>query len=483
MIEDGHKAVVLEKHEKELGGNWVFSEKDEHPSIYESIVINTSKQNMSFSDFPTPKKAPYFMHHSQIKKYFDDYADHFGLRQHIRFGKEVLDVEKKGKLWQVTHKDVHCGTIEKQLFDAVIIANGKRFYLCEHSFHNFKTLQMIEGHHNKPHEVTFKGEETFPGEVLHSHAYKKVSPFAGKRVLVVGCGNSGADISVACADACEKVYNAVRTGVLVFPKYIFGAPVDFFGNRLFYMLPDVFQLLFVYPFVYAIHGYQKVNILKKQHTTVNESYIPRVKAGKICVKPNVKQIYGKIVEFVDGSKAEVDVIIKAVGYKVHFPFLSHKLLKIENNQIKTPLFKNAIPFANPELEGLYFLCLIQPLGSTMPIAEMQSRWFSLLLANQLRLPNEKEMSEDVRKYKEEMKSKYYESARHTIQYDYMPIMDGLASLIGCYPKFERHLDILFPLLFGTIVSAQYRLDGPGAKEKICKQIIRDYFEEPNPFHD
>src|SRR5215210_4012085 len=156
-----------------IGGNWAFGNPNGHSSAYRSLHIDTSKERLSFRDFPMPDDYPDFPHHTQIKDYLESYAEAFGLKEHIEFQNGVqharhLD-ESAGGGWEITDQ---AGAVRR--FDHLVVANG---------------------HHWDPRYPDFPGE--FTGRTLHSHHYidpKTPTDFFGARILVVGLGHSAADI-------------------------------------------------------------------------------------------------------------------------------------------------------------------------------------------------------------------------------------------------------------------------------------------------
>src|SRR5438132_9438709 len=184
-----------------VGGNWVFGNSNGMSSAYRSLHINTSRERMEYSDFPMPKSYPDFPHHTQIAKYFNDYVDYFGFRDRITFNTGVENAEREAdRTWSVT-----LDTGETRSYDALVVANG---------------------HHWDPRwpEPPFPGD--FDGQVTHSHYYKVPDEYVGKRVLVLGFGNSAMDIAVETSRVSAMTYIAVRRGFHVIPKYIMGRPLD-----------------------------------------------------------------------------------------------------------------------------------------------------------------------------------------------------------------------------------------------------------------
>ena len=153
-----------------IGGNWAFGNPNGHSSAYRSLHIDTSKHRLSFKDFPMPEDYPDFPHHTQIKAYLDSYAEAFGLLERISFQNGVEKATpREGGGWHLALQD---GSTDE--VDLLVVANG---------------------HHWDPRMADFPGE--FTGESIHSHHY--IDPetplhLKGKRILVVGIGNSAATI-------------------------------------------------------------------------------------------------------------------------------------------------------------------------------------------------------------------------------------------------------------------------------------------------
>jgi cation diffusion facilitator CzcD-associated flavoprotein CzcO len=178
-----------------VGGNWVFENKNRISSSYRSLHINTSRERMEYSDYPMPKSYPDFPRHDQIARYFDDYVDHFGFRDRIRFGVGVDHVERGDDGgWEV-----RTTAGDTEVYDALVVANG---------------------HHWDPRwpEPPFPGSEDFAGEQMHSHYYKEETQIAGRDVVVLGMGNSAMDIAVDASYHARNTYLAARRGAYVIPK-------------------------------------------------------------------------------------------------------------------------------------------------------------------------------------------------------------------------------------------------------------------------
>ncbi|XP_053485031.1 uncharacterized protein zgc:77439 isoform X1 [Ictalurus furcatus] len=191
---------VLFEITKNVGGTWVYEERvghydnglPIHSSMYRDLRTNIPKEVMSFPDFPFAKHLPSFVHHTEVRKYLEQYCDHFRLWDHIRFGTTVDAVDPvkvksgwKGLAWNITSSDgVDRNKSIKECFDVVMVCNG---------------------HFYDPYIPAIPGLGKFKGILMHSHDYRSAEPFADKSVLVLGAGLSGLDIVMELANVNAKV--------------------------------------------------------------------------------------------------------------------------------------------------------------------------------------------------------------------------------------------------------------------------------------
>jgi hypothetical protein len=127
------------------------------------------------------------------------------------------------------------------------------------------------------------------------------------------------------------------------------------------------------------------------------------------------------VRFADGSVEQIDRIVYSTGYRISFPFFPDGLLEAPDNRV--PLYRRVVP---PDLPGLYFIGLIQPLGAIMPLAEAQSEWVADILEGNSALPDSERMWKAIRRDDEKVRRRYVRSPRHTIQVDFYPYLRTLA---------------------------------------------------------
>jgi dimethylaniline monooxygenase (N-oxide forming) len=394
----------------EVGGNWRYMNDNGMSSAYRSLHINTSRDLMSYATFPMPRDYPDYPNHEQIAAYFDAYVDQFGFRDKIRFRTEVTAVEPAGSQWRVRWRSRNGGDEGEGLYRAVFVANG----------HHWDARWP---------EPPFPGSEDFAGEQMHVHDYKTPDVLVGKRVLVLGIGNSACDLAVEASRIADRTLLAMRRGAYVLPKYLFGKPTDETNTPGLTRLPLALQRAFFQASVRFVQGRmtdyglpQPDHKLLEAHPTISSDLLSRIGHGDVEVRPNIDRFEGeRSVRFVDGRVDEVDLVIYCTGYKITFPFFSEGLVTARDNHI--PLYRRVV---HPELPGLYFIGLLQPLGAIMPLAEAQSEWIADVLEGKVALPDRATMRAVIRREDERMRKRYVASKRHTIQVDFHPYLRVLA---------------------------------------------------------
>jgi dimethylaniline monooxygenase (N-oxide forming) len=372
------RGIAFDCYEKsdQVGGNWVFGNRNGMSSAYRSLHINTSRERMEYSDFPMPKAYPDFPHHTHIAQYFNDYVDRFGVRDKIVFetGVEHARREDDG-VWTIT-----LDTGKTRSYDALLVANG---------------------HHWDPRwpEPPFPGE--FEGTQMHAHYYVDNEDFRDKNVVVVGIGNSAMDIAVESSFVARKTFLSSRRGAYVLPKYLFRQAI----------LATMYRIG-----VGKVQDYglpEPDHKLGDAHPTISADFLNRIAHGEMSWKPNISALEGDRVRFEDGSAEQIDIIVYCTGYKVTFPFFDPEFLSAPENDL--PLFRRVF---TPGIENLAFIGLLQPLGAIMPLAEAQGRWLASYLRGEYRLPPLPDMVQDMRVERERMFRRYVASKRHTMQVDY-----------------------------------------------------------------
>ncbi|XP_067662264.1 flavin-containing monooxygenase 5-like [Haliotis asinina] len=457
-----------------LGGLWNFTEKvrEDQACVMKSTVINTSKELMCFSDFPIPKESPNFMHNTQVWQYFKMYADAFNLTKHIQYNKEILSVKKSSDYeqtgrWDLQIRDHKTRSDETHVFDAVMVCTG---------------------HHASKNVSYFTGQEDFQGKILHSLDYKDWIGYVGKRIVVIGVGNSGGDVAVELSRV-GQAFLSTRRGTWVLNRIATkGITGDFLQttrwfNTIRHAMPEetlnnMLKKALNKRLDHELYSLMPKHSVFAQHPTVNDDMPNRIATGSLKIKADVKRFTKTGVEFVDGTvEDDIDVIILATGYIFGFPFIDKSVIDVQKNRVN--MFKYMFPPDLPKQTLVVIGCL-QPFGAIMPLAELQCRLATRVFKGICSLPSKYEMWADIRKKEANMAARYVESQRHTIQVDYVDFMDELSELVGCRPNIGRLL-LIDPKLglkcfFGPTTPYQYRLRGPGkwsgARDAIMTQTYR-----------
>lgn len=381
-----------------IGGNWYYGNPNGKSACYQSLHIDTSKWRLAFEDFPVPADWPDYPHHAQLLQYFHDYVDHFALREHITFNTRVERAERLAEGgWEIV-----LSTGETRRYDALCVANG---------------------HHWAARIPEYPGE--FTGAQLHSHDYR--SPFepvncVGKRVLVVGMGNSAMDVASELSQRpiASRLFVSARHGVWIFPKYYRGQPLD--KNPAPAWMPKAVRQWLGARMIKGLVGKMSDYGLPEptigpfeSHGTVSGEFLVRAGSGDIAMKGGIERLDGDGVVFTDGTREQLDVIVWATGYDIKFPFFSDPSFQADADNRPPPLYKRIM---KPGVPNLFYMGLAQPLPTLVNFAEQQSKLVGAYLAGQYLPPNSAEMARVIKADEDYYTGQYYAARRHTIQLDF-----------------------------------------------------------------
>lgn len=299
----GISYVQFEASDK-IGGNW-------RHGVYRSAHIISSKRTTEYPDFPMPADYPDFPSADQMLDYLQRYVDHNHLRENIIFNTEVVKVEPvENSYWSVT-----LGNGECRLFEGVIVCNG---------------------HHWDRRWPSYEGK--FEGEMIHSKDYREPSQLKDKRVLVIGGGNSACDIVAEASRVAKEAHISIRRGYWFLPKTFYGVPT---AEMLDTWMPVWMQRIYLSILLKVVVGNYKDYGLPKpdhkifeHHPTINTELLHYLKHGKICPHPDIKRFEGKTVHFVDGNKAEIDLLVCATGFNVSLPFLDPSVIEVSGSVVR-----------------------------------------------------------------------------------------------------------------------------------------------------
>jgi Flavin-binding monooxygenase-like len=375
----------------DVGGLWRYENDNRLSGAYESLRTNVSRSRMQYPSFAMPVSFGDFPHHSEMAAYLGVYAEANGLRESIRFGKTVqrLEPDTEGG-WRITLAD---GPTHS--FDAVVVATGLFW---------------------SPRVPSYPG--TFDGATGHSHAYRNPAPFAGCRVLVVGAGQSAAEIAAEVSGVAERTFLSVRSGVHVIPRWIGRRPYDAGDVAPLNRLP--WRLL---NRIYAMRVARAVGPapaswplpcrrLLEGIPIVSSELLPAVRRGDIEVKPAVDRLRGHRVHFVDGSEERIDRIAFATGYRISLPFLSTSLVSAEGREL--PLYRRIVV---PELNGLFFTGFVDAPGGLLPVVEAQGRWIAAVLRGRIQLPPPEQMRQALERAERRTRKRFPQESPRSVRCD------------------------------------------------------------------
>jgi thioredoxin reductase len=391
MLAEGFDVTIFEAGSS-VGGLWVYDNDSGFSSAYKTLHINTDKYITQFEDFPLAETASVFPHHTEMRKYLEDYAKKFGLIERTLFKTKVERVEPEVDSEGRVRWLVHDSDGEVRSFDAAIVANG---------------------HLSEPRDPEFR--DSFTGEYLHSHYYRDPAHFVGKRVCVVGAGNSACDIAADICVTAERTTMAVRSGVVIAPKLIMGMTLTQITTRLMrWHMPDSVIRRTQKLLTRLVHGDMRKWGFKEPdaptHPTSHATLINHIAYRRVEVKPGIKRIDGQVIEFEDGSTGEYDTLIAATGYVVDIPVISDDVLKFSDDW--APLYKRVVPASWP---GLYFVGLIQYVGPLFKSFEIQSKYIAEIESGRYLLPSQEEMTADIAAKRAYNKRVFHDSPRHSLE--------------------------------------------------------------------
>jgi dimethylaniline monooxygenase (N-oxide forming) len=388
-----HHGVDVEAFERgsDVGGLWRYENDNGLSGAYGSLRTNVSRSRMEYPSFAMPDSYGDFPGHGEMAAYLGAYAEAYGLRAAIRFGAVVQRVEpaEDGRWWITLDGGSRRG------YDAVVVATGVFW---------------------SPRLPTYPG--SFDGTVSHSHDYRMPAPFAGRRVLVVGAGQSAAEIALEVSAVAERTFVSVRGGVHVIPRWIGRRPYDATDfaplNRLPWRLLNliydrrVARACGPAPASWPLPAHR----LLEGIPIVSSDILPAVRRGDIVVKTAIDRLIGDRLRFVDGSEELIDRIVFATGYRISLPFLSSSLISVDGRDV--PLYRRIAP---TEVAGLYFAGFVDAPGGLLPVVETQADWIAAVLTERLRLPPPEQMRRAIERAERRTRQRFPHESPRSIRCD------------------------------------------------------------------
>jgi dimethylaniline monooxygenase (N-oxide forming) len=401
----------------DLGGQW--HSRAAYSGVWPGMPTNTSRGMTAFADYPPPIDWPLHPLAEQVHDYLRAYAAHFQVTPTIRLNAPVKRVDLG---W----------TVDGEPFDAVIIASG-RF--------------------RRPH---IPGElRAFQGRLLHAFDYPGAEAFRDRRTLVYGNGVSGNEIASDIAPVAPVV-SAFRKPRYVLQKVVDGVPSDWQWYSQFSWLqrralpPATFgaqlreRVLRVAGNPVDFGGLEPDRDLLVAGHSLAQNYLRLVADGHIKCRPSITAVDGRRVSFADGSSEEFDVIVSATGYEPDLPFVSDEVRSVLGPGV--PLYRYTLA---PTLPTLGFVGQFSAQGPYFPLLELQARWIVAIWSGEVAAPDETSM-----------RRAGAEPAPAVVPHDVLAL--GLEAEMGIMPDLRARPELVAALLFGPLLPARHRLDGPGA---------------------
>lgn len=373
-----------------IGGHWVIDNPTGRSSAYRSLRTNTTKKMSRFSDFELPEEWPEFPGFDQIHEWLESYIDHFDFRGDIQLSSEVVNVEPLDSGgWQVTLRGAG-GAERAEQFDVVVAASGTYWD---------RKMPRWEGQ--------------FDGQVIHAQDYRSPDALdvAGKRVVVVGIGNTGCELACELSrSAAASVCLSARSGAWILPKTVDGVPAsesapmtyptDQVPEALIGMSEEQRDAAVITMASAAIkenhskrmERFEELGLPSApdhpflKRPTISQDLLQCLGDGQLVAKPEIERLNGDAVIFAGGERVQVDIIICATGYHLSYPYLAADIADTSEDDLD--LFCGIMP---PDRRDLFYIGVSRPFGAFWPIAEAQAQFVAALLVEEYVLPAQDEI--------------------------------------------------------------------------------------------
>ncbi len=285
----GLNASILEKSDA-VGAVW--------RRHYDRLHLHTDRARSGLPGLPISKAYGRYPSRAHVVEYLEAYAAKFGLEP--VFNAPVRAVRRDGRAWRVEAAE------NSRSAPIVVVATGWADY---------------------PHAPTWPGMETFGGPILHSSVYRNPAPFADTRVLVVGCGNSGAEIALDLAEAGIDVALSVRGAVNIVPRELFGAPILVFPSLERWLPPRVADAINAPLLRFSIGSIEKLGLKRSAkgplQSIQEEGRVPlidvgtldAIRDGRIKLRGDVASFARDSVVFKQSPAERFDTAILATGFR------------------------------------------------------------------------------------------------------------------------------------------------------------------------
>ena len=457
LLERGITNIKCIEQTDDLGG--VFS------NSYDNIKLTSSAVFSMYSDHWIGEgQEHYFWSKKEAVNYWRDYARKFDVMDCVQFGTKVTAVSRnKDGSWHVE------------------IAKGEA--LC------CRRLVLAVGNNNEPKFPEWT-EDLSNITFFHSRDYRNANGLEGKRVLVVGGGESASDVALEVSKVADQCWVSLRESTgWVTPRMRGNRAADISTHRAIWTLPRSYGATLsrlILKFDKAandrvLDAMVKLNERVKQKNGIWGTYgtktlaLPRAMANHDCrIVGEITKVNDKKCELTDVNEEvleNVDVVIFSTGYRTNIPFLPEEIQQVHPRDLYKHIFEPSLG------DSIAWIGLARPaFGSQFPIMEMQARYCAHVFANDLELPDAATQittsAEDAKLFQTQF-GPSAESVPSLV--DYFKYMDNMAKLVGCAPPIKRYFflkpRLWMRLVYGPTQATQFRLSGRGAKTRIAQEIL------------
>ncbi len=300
---------------------------------YDRLHLHTVKEFSSLPFLDFPDDYPQYVSKFQLTDYYQNYIQILGIEPVYKT--KVSSIKKVAEHW--------------------IVETNNGIYEC-------KNVIIASGLNRIPRIPKWKGIEHFEGEIMHASSYKNAKPFIGKKVLVVGMGNTGAELALDLAEHKIDSSIAVRSEVVIVPRDLFGRSVQLTARKLDKLPFGLGDWIGTFSGKIAFGDLKKYGlpisnvaptVLRREHgktPTIDIGTVAKIKTGEIKIKKGIKELNKRTVVFDDGTEDNYDLLLLATGYTASIDEFLHTQSNcfIENAE---PAFK----IGKEEFKGLHFI--------------------------------------------------------------------------------------------------------------------------------
>ena len=339
----GIDAVVLEQ-DAEVGGTWARR--------YDRLHLHTVRRFSGLAHFPIPSHYPKYLSRNDVVAYLHEYARHFGLRVVAgTVARRIRSGGAPGHLWTVE-------TVGKEAWHGRVVV-------------------IATGQYREAIVPPWPGRETYGGRLVHSVTYSNAAAYAGQRVLVVGAGNSGAEIATDLSDnGAASVAVSIRTPPPIVPRDPFGLPVQRTSILLSALPPAIANRLGWVTARIVLGDLTRYGMPKGEfapYTTrrvplIDVGFVDALKRGRVTVRPALERLTPTGAIFADGTNGSFDAIIAATGFSTGLEALIDAPRVL--NDLGEPVGTSGAPTTRP---GLYFVGFTHSLRGHLFEANRASR--------------------------------------------------------------------------------------------------------------